>query len=117
VRELIFALDADATGQAQWRALARQAALRGKRVAGLPAAAYGGCKDVSAAWTAGVLTIDAWSTDVAPGDEEITGSADWRETCEERLAIMMYDGHLPYATAAGLAWAVLPERTSAKRET
>jgi len=28
--------DADAAGQQQWRALARQAALRGKRVAGLP---------------------------------------------------------------------------------
>jgi hypothetical protein len=33
VRELVFALDADATGQQQWRQLARQAALRGKRVA------------------------------------------------------------------------------------
>ena len=42
VRELVFALDADAAGQQQWRQLARQAALRGKRVAGLPAAAYGG---------------------------------------------------------------------------
>src|SRR2546429_130491 len=44
-RELVFALDADTTGQQQWRQLARQAALRGKRVAGLPAAAYGGYKD------------------------------------------------------------------------
>jgi hypothetical protein len=55
VREVVFALDADAAGQQQWRALARQAALRGKRVAGLPAAAYGGHKDASAAWAAGVL--------------------------------------------------------------
>ena len=31
VRELVFALDADAAGQQQWRQLARQAALRGKR--------------------------------------------------------------------------------------
>ncbi len=45
------------TGQQQWRQLARQAALRGKRVAGLPPAAYGGCKDASAAWTAGVLAV------------------------------------------------------------
>ena len=29
VRELVFALDADAAGQQQWRQLARQAALRG----------------------------------------------------------------------------------------
>jgi DNA primase len=57
VRELVFALDADAAGQQQWRALARQAALRGKRVAGLPAAAYGGWKDVSEAWVAGVLAV------------------------------------------------------------
>jgi hypothetical protein len=57
VRELVFALDADAAGQQQWRALARQAALRGKRVAVLPPAAYGGHKDVNEAWVAGALTI------------------------------------------------------------
>ena len=44
--------------------LARQAALRGKRVAGLPAAAYGGCKDASAAWVAGVLTV--WAGPLPP---------------------------------------------------
>ena len=55
VRELVFALDADAAGQQQWRTLAREAALRGKRVAVLEPAAYGGYKDVSAAWAAGVL--------------------------------------------------------------
>lgn len=117
VQDLVFALDADGAGQQQWRTLARQAALRGKRVAVLDAAAYGGYKDVSAAWMARVLTIDAWSIDGAHGDGESIGSAGWRETCEERLAIMMYDGHLPYVTAAGLAWAVLPERTSAEMET
>ena len=42
VDALVFALDADTAGQQQWQALARQAALRGKRVAVLPAAAYGG---------------------------------------------------------------------------
>ncbi len=47
VRELAFALDADAAGQQQWRPLARQAALRGTQVARLPAAAYERCKDVS----------------------------------------------------------------------
>src|SRR4029453_14392178 len=36
VRELVFALDADTAGQQQWRQLARQAALRGERVAVLP---------------------------------------------------------------------------------
>jgi hypothetical protein len=57
VRELVFALDADAAGQQQWRALARQAALRGKQVAVLEPAAYGGYKDVNEAWMAGALTI------------------------------------------------------------
>ena len=42
VRELVFALDADAAGQQQWRALARQAALRGKRVAVLNASGVRG---------------------------------------------------------------------------
>jgi hypothetical protein len=59
VHELVFALDADTAGQQQWRQLARQAALRGKHVAVLPAAAYGGCKDVSDAWATGVLAVDA----------------------------------------------------------
>ena len=51
VRELVFALDADAAGQPPWRARARAAALRGKRignskrVAVLPPAAYGGDVD------------------------------------------------------------------------
>ena len=53
VHELVFALDADAAGPPQWRALARQAARRGKRVARLPPEAYGGHKDASAAWAAG----------------------------------------------------------------
>ena len=48
IRALVFALDADA-GQQQWRQLVRQAALRGKQVAVLPAAAYDGPKDVSEA--------------------------------------------------------------------
>src|SRR5207244_982885 len=53
VRELVFALDADTTGQQQWRQLARQAALRGQQVAVLEPAAYGGCKDASAGATGG----------------------------------------------------------------
>jgi hypothetical protein len=71
VRELVFALDADAAGQPQGRALARQAALRGKQVAGLPAAAYGGHKDASAAWAAGGL---AMAGGPAAGGERPTGA-------------------------------------------
>jgi DNA primase len=72
VRELVLALDADAAGQQQWRQLARQAALRGKQVAGLPAAAYGGHKDASAAWAAGVLAVGARPAAVAASGEEDT---------------------------------------------
>lgn len=56
VAELVFALDADPAGQSAWLALARAARLRGKRVRFLPPESYGGCKDVSEAWTAGRLT-------------------------------------------------------------
>jgi hypothetical protein len=41
VRELVFALDADAAGQQQWHALARQAALREKRAGGGTGRAHG----------------------------------------------------------------------------
>jgi hypothetical protein len=95
---LVFALDADAAGEQQWQALARQAALRGKRVAVLPVAAYGGYKDVNEAWAAGVLAI---------GDGPGTGlevPEAWREVWEERVAIMVADGTLPRVEAARLAW-------------
>ena len=44
VQELVFALDADTAGQQQWQTLARQAALRGKRVAVLPPTRMAGGK-------------------------------------------------------------------------
>ena len=80
VRELVFALDADAAGQQQWHQLARQAVLRGKRVAVLPAVAYGGCKDVSDAWTTGVLAVGpgpAAGRSETPRDWGWTGDARW----------------------------------------
>jgi len=57
VMHLVFAMDADPTGQKEWRELARQARLRGKVVAFLPPEAYGGRKDVNEAWMAGVLNL------------------------------------------------------------
>ena len=63
VRELVFAMDADEAG-GKWKELARQAILRGKKVAFLPAEAYGGHKDVNEAWAAGVLQVGEW-----PGDK------------------------------------------------
>src|SRR5262245_41465759 len=79
VRELVFALDADIAGQQQWHQLARQAALRGKHVEVLPAAAYGGCKDVSDAWVAGTLAVDAWCTPAAEPGARLAVPADLHE--------------------------------------
>ena len=106
VRELVFALDADAAGQQQWHQRARQAALRGKRVAVLPAEAYGGCKDVSAAWATGVLAVGAGSA-AAPGGEALAMPQHLREPWAERVAILVIDGGLPQADAERLAWAGL----------
>ena len=69
VRELVFALDADAAGQQQWRQLARRAALRGKQVRVLPTVAYGGYKDVNEAWAAGVLAVSVGPAAAAAGGE------------------------------------------------
>jgi DNA primase len=106
VRELVFALDADTAGQQQWHQLARQAVLRGKRVAVLPAAAYGGCKDVSEAWAAGVLAVGAGPR-AAPGGEVLAVPPHQRESWAERVAIMVIDGGLPHVEAERLAWAGL----------
>jgi hypothetical protein len=104
VRELVFALDADAAGQQQWRQLARQAALRGKHVAVLPPEAYGGHKDVNEAWVAGTLAVGAWSTPAEATGARLAVPADLHEVWEERVAIMLADGHLLPADAARLAW-------------
>ena len=50
VRALVLALDAAAAGPQQWRTLARQAALRGKRVAGLPAGGRWGAPGGTLPW-------------------------------------------------------------------
>ena len=104
ISALVFALDADTAGQQQWRTLARQAALRGKRVAVLPEAAYGGYKDVSEAWAAGVLGLDGAIVD----RDSTLGhcvTQECQETWTERVAIMVVDGGLPPAEAERCAWA------------
>jgi hypothetical protein len=103
VRELVFALDADAAGQQQWRQFARQAALRGKHVAALPAAAYGGCKDVSDAWATGVLAVDVRPAAVPEGAAHAVPPHQ-RESWAERTAMMVIDGGLPHEDAERLAW-------------
>jgi len=107
VRELVLALDADAAGQPQWRQLARQAALRGKRVGVVPPAAYGGYKDASAAWAAGVLAIGVGPAAAAAGGEALAVPEELCEAWAERAAIMAYEGKLPRTEAERLARAGL----------
>jgi DNA primase len=104
VHELVLALDADAAGQQQWRALARQAALRGKRVAVLPAAAYGGHKDVNEAWVAGTLAVCAWPAAAADDATRMEMPEELRESWAERAAIMECDGGLARSVAEQAAW-------------
>jgi hypothetical protein len=109
VRELVFALDADATGQQQWRQLARQAALRGKQVAGLPPEAYGGYKDVNEAWRAGTLAVSAWPAAAAEDPTRLERPEELRELWAERAAIMECDGGLARPVAAHAAWRCLTD--------
>jgi len=104
VRELVFALDADAAGQQQGRQLARQAALRGKRVAVLEPAAYGGHKDVNEAWVAGTLAVRAWPAAAADDATRIAMPEELRERWAERAAIMECDGGLARSVAEQAAW-------------
>jgi hypothetical protein len=117
VRALVFALDADAAGEQAWRALARQAALRGKRVEVLEPTAYGEHKDVNEAWVAGELTVGDWPAGAALGGATAPAlSEDLHELWQERAAIIAADGHVPPAEAARRAWACLcPHDASAVR--
>ena len=108
VRELVFALDADAAGQQQWRALARQAALRGKRVGVLEPTAYGGYKDVNEAWMAGALTMGDGPV-VLDGPKGRELPADLRDAWAERAAIMECDGGLARPVAEHAAWRCLTD--------
>jgi hypothetical protein len=71
--------------------------LPGKRVAGLPAAAYGGYKDAREAGAAGGLRLGA-----VPEEP--------REAWEAWVALMGADGHRLRAEAERLAWAGLQVR-------
>jgi DNA primase len=112
VRALVLALDADAAGQQQWRALARQAALRGKQVAVLPPEAYGGHKDVNEACVTGTLVVSAWPAAAAEDATRRARPAELRELWAERAAIMECDGGLArpvaeYTARRGLTDAAL----------
>jgi hypothetical protein len=108
VRGLVFALDADAEGQQQWRQLARQAALGGQHVAILPPEASSGFKDASEAWGAGLLTVGRRLAAATAGGGKLAVPAHLREAWEEQAAIMMEEGGVPPAAAERLAWEGLP---------
>ena len=76
-------------------------------MAALPAAAYGGHKDVNEAWMAGKLTVGAWPASAGEGSPKLQVPADLQETWDERVAIMVADGGLLHAEAECLAWAGL----------
>ena len=95
VRALVFPFDADDAGQQQWRQLARQATLQGKQVAVLEPAAYGGHKDVSEAWVAGVLMVEVGPAAAATGSAVLAIPPYLRESWAERVAMMVADGGLP----------------------
>jgi hypothetical protein len=116
VHELVFALDADAAGQQQWRQLARQAVLRGKRVAVSEPAAYGGYKDASVAWAAGVLAVGAGPAAAATGGEGLAIPKHLRESWAERVAIMVMDARPPArgSRAPGVGVAPDPRRSAVR---
>jgi hypothetical protein len=111
---LVFALDTDAAGQQQWRQLARQAALRGKHVAVLEPVAYGGQKDVSAAWAAGELAVGAGPAAAAVEGAVLAMPQHLREPWAERVAIMVTDGGVRREDAERLAWAGLQAASDAR---
>jgi len=108
VRALVFALDADAAGQQQWRQLAREAALRGKGVEVLEPMAYGGYKDVNEAWMAGALTLGEGPV-ALEGPKGLELPADLRNAWDERAAIMECDGGLARSVAEYTAWRCLTD--------
>ena len=71
----------------------------------LPAAAYGGYKDVNEAWAAGVLVVRGGPA--AVGGEVLAVPTHLREPWAERVAIMVTDGGVRREDAERLAWAGL----------
>lgn len=98
-RNLALALDADLTGQKEWRNLARQACLRGKQVAVIGAEAYGGKKDINEAWVAGTLNVGPWpgqeseAEDVCP-EEPTSGPSSWSSELARKAAQDWQQGEL-----------------------
>lgn len=79
----------------------------------LPAAAYGGWKDVNEAWVAGVLAVSTGPAAAGIGDAAVPElPEDLQELWQERAAISAADGPVPPAEAERLAWACLVPHAS-----
>jgi hypothetical protein len=104
VRELVLAFDADSAGERAWRALAYLGAVRGKQIAILSQADYGGAKDANEAWIAQTLNIGDDALRGSHRDQGIVISQAMREEWEERSAIMEWDGGLPRDEAERQTW-------------
>lgn len=86
LRDLWIAFDQDETGRTRWKDIGVAARLRGIDVTVLDAAAFGGHKDLAAAWQAGVLTVPVELLDDSETEADATYAA------EERAAIQEFDG-------------------------
>jgi len=82
VREVILALDQDGAGQETAQSLARSGALHGMRVGLLDPAAWGGHKDLAAAWLAGALDLQSLELEVGP-ERSALDPATERQAIEE----------------------------------
>jgi len=105
VRELVFALDADAVGQQQWPALARQAALRGKAGRGAAGRGVRGVQGCRRRLGGGLVAAAAPVLELPE---------DLPELWQERAAIMAVDGGVPRAEAERWAWTALQAQRAAR---
>jgi len=69
----------------------------------MPAATYGGHKNVNEAWVAGSLVVGVWSTPAEVAGTRPAVHAYLHEVWAERVAIMRADGHPLPADPARLA--------------
>ena len=104
VRELVFALDADAAGQQQWRCLPAKPHCGGSRSWCWSRRRMGGVKMSMRRGSPGALAVNTWLTPAEETGARLAVPADLHEAWAERVAIMLADGHLLPEDAERLAW-------------
>jgi hypothetical protein len=86
VREVVLALDQDQPGQEAAQDLARSGALHGMTVGLLDPSAWGGQKDLAAAWLAGALDLQSLELEVGP-ERSVLDTVAERQAIEEPPAL------------------------------